>query len=211
MEQAQALQRARQALGAQEAEAECSRRARELADTQATLSLLEAGTRPEEIEAERARLARLQEEARYLQGVQGRLAVHSPVAGVVTTPRLKERVGQFVREGDLIAVVEDPALLEAEVTLAEQEVARVQPGQRAELKARALPFDTFAARVDRMAPAAGRGEAQSCVTLYCLLDNDGAGLRPGMTGHARVFTGRRSVGRFLLDRALRFLRTEFWW
>jgi hypothetical protein len=32
-----------------------------------------------------------------------------------------------------------------------------------------------------------------------------------MTGHARVYTGRQSVGRVLLDRGLRFLRTEFWW
>jgi multidrug efflux pump subunit AcrA (membrane-fusion protein) len=211
MEQAQAQQRARQALGVQEAEAECSRRARELAEAQATLTLLEAGTRPEEIEAERARLARLEDEARYLEGVRGRLAIHGPVAGVITTPRLKEKVGQFVHEGDLICVVEDAALLEAEVALAEQDVARVQEGQRVQLKARALPFETFAARVDRIAPVAGRVEAQSSVILYCRLDNEGDSLRPGMTGYARVFTGRRSVGRFLLDRALLFLRTEFWW
>jgi hypothetical protein len=32
-----------------------------------------------------------------------------------------------------------------------------------------------------------------------------------MTGYARVFTGRRSLGSVLLDRALRWVRTEFWW
>jgi hypothetical protein len=32
-----------------------------------------------------------------------------------------------------------------------------------------------------------------------------------MTGHARVYTGRRAIGLILADRALRFLRTEFWW
>ena len=40
---------------------------------------------------------------------------------------------------------------------------------------------------------------------------DPAGLRPGMTGHARVYSGKRPIGAVLLDRALRFLRTEFWW
>jgi len=49
------------------------------------------------------------------------------------------------------------------------------------------------------------------VTLYCRLGNEGPDLRPGMTGQARVFTGRRSVGEVLLDRGLRLLRTEFWW
>jgi multidrug efflux pump subunit AcrA (membrane-fusion protein) len=209
--QAQAQKKARQALATQEAETELARRDKELADARATLTLLEAGTRPQEIEAERARLARLQEEERYLKGVPARLAVHSPVAGLIITPRLKEKIGQYVREGELICTVEDPALLEAEVALAEQDMAQVQVGQAVELKARALPFERFRARVDRIAPAAGRGEVQSTVTLYCRLANAGVELRPGMTGQARVFTGRRSVGRVLLDRTLRLLRTEFWW
>jgi hypothetical protein len=32
-----------------------------------------------------------------------------------------------------------------------------------------------------------------------------------MTGYARVDTGRRPIGAILLDRILRFVRTEFWW
>ena len=36
-------------------------------------------------------------------------------------------------------------------------------------------------------------------------------LKPGMTGYARVDTGRRPVGAILADRLMRYLRTEFWW
>jgi hypothetical protein len=32
-----------------------------------------------------------------------------------------------------------------------------------------------------------------------------------MSGHARITTGTRSPGLILVDRALRYLRTEFWW
>jgi hypothetical protein len=32
-----------------------------------------------------------------------------------------------------------------------------------------------------------------------------------MTGHARIDMGRQSAGKVLLDRVLRYLRTEFWW
>jgi multidrug efflux pump subunit AcrA (membrane-fusion protein) len=217
--QAESQKRHRQALGTREAiagldaEAELARRQKDLADAQAALHLLEAGTRPEEVEAERARLARLHEEARYLEGLQAQLLVQSPVGGVITTARLRERLGQYLREGELICQVEEPAALEAEVALPEEEVARVQPGQPVRLKARALPFETFTARVDRIAPAAVRGDAQSTVIVYCRLPlpPDGAALRPGMTGYARVYTGRRPVAGFLLDRALRFFRTEFWW
>jgi hypothetical protein len=103
---------------------------------------------------------------------------------VIVTPRLKERFMQYVREGDVIAVVEESAVLEAEITLAEQDVARVQPGEPVELKARALPFDICKARVDRIAPAAGRGDVQSTLTVYCRLEAGEAALRSGMTGHA---------------------------
>jgi multidrug resistance efflux pump len=211
LEQAQAEKRVREAKGTLEAETELARRQRELADVQATLSLLELGPRSEEVEGERARLARLQEEARYLEQLQDRLPVHSPVPGLVTTPRLKEKVGQYLCEGELICVVEEPAGLEVEITLAEQDVARVRPGQAVALRARTLPFETLQAQVGRIAPAAGRGDVQSTFSVYCRLDDCPPGLRPGMTGYGRIDTGQRPLGGILLDRALRWLRTECWW
>jgi multidrug efflux pump subunit AcrA (membrane-fusion protein) len=210
-EQAEAQQRVRQAQGTHEAERELTRSEKELAEARATLALMEVGTRQEQIDAEQARLARLREEFRYLEIVKGKLLVHSPVSGLVTTSRLKEKVGQYVREGDLICVVEDPAQLEAEITLAEQDVFRVHSDHAVALKARAHPLMTFPARLDRLAPTAGRGDVQSTVIAYCRLDDHHGELRPGMTGHARIYTGRRPVGAILFERGMRFLRTEFWW
>jgi multidrug efflux pump subunit AcrA (membrane-fusion protein) len=210
-EQAQADKRARQARGCQEAEAELARREKEWADARAALTLLEAGTRPEEIEAERAHLARLREELQYLESLQKKEPVYSRVAGVIATPHLKEKLNQYVREGELIAIVEAVGGLEAEITVAEQDVERVREGQRVELKARALPFQTFSAQVDRIAPVAERGDVQGSVTVHCRLDEGSALLRPGMTGHARIYTGCQSAGKVLVDRALRYVRAEFWW
>jgi multidrug resistance efflux pump len=209
--EAEAAKRAHQAKGTLEAEAELARREKELAEAQGVLRLLEAGTRPQEVEAERARLAGLREEVRHLEDQQGKQAVTAPVPGLVVTAYLKQKVGQYLRKGDLICVVEEPAALEAEITLAEQDAARVQKGQDIELKARAMPYETLATKVDRIAPAAGRGEQQSSVAIYCRLNDSPAHLRSEMTGYARVHTGHRPMGAIVLDRALRFVRTEFWW
>src|SRR5262249_5905996 len=166
-EQVRADKRARQARGCQEAEAELARRDKAWADDRAALTLMEAGTRPEELEAERARLARLSEEVQYLETLKGKEYLCSRVAGVVATPHLKEMVNTYVREGEPIAVVEEAGSLEAEIILPEQDVERVREGQRIELKARALPFQTFSAQVDRIAPVAQRGEVQGSVTVHC--------------------------------------------
>lgn len=218
--ESQAARRAYEAKGTLEAETELARREKELADSQAALRLLEVGTRLEEIQVEQARLAQLQEEARHLEQQRKSQAVTSPTQGLITTPRFKEKIGQYLKEGDLICIVEDPSGLEAEITLAEQEVERVREGQSIELKARALPFALFTSQVDRVAPVAERGDVQGSVTIHCRLcpgamrgapDSARDPLRPGMSGHARIHTGQRPVGQILINRLLRYVRTEFWW
>jgi multidrug efflux pump subunit AcrA (membrane-fusion protein) len=209
--EAQAAMRALEAKGTLEAEAELARREKELAEAQAALRLLEAGTRREEVEAARARLASLQEELKHLEEERRKQDVFSPISGLLVTPRLREKVGQYLHEGDPICVVEAKRGLEAEIALAEQDVARVRPGQEIRLKARARPYQTFLSQVDRVATSGVRGEAQSSLTVYCRLYEAPDDLRTEMTGYARIDTGRRPIGAILLDRMLRFVRTEFWW
>jgi hypothetical protein len=108
-------------------------------------------------------------------------------------------------------VVEEPAILEAEITLAEQDVSRIQIDSVVELKAPAYPFETFHGRVVRIAPRAVPGMVHGTVLVTCRVEGPVTGLQPGMTGHARILCGERSLGAILVDRSLRFLRTEFWW
>ena len=64
----------------------------------------------------------------------------------------------------------------------------------------------------RIAPLAATEEnAQSTVVVHCAMNETAPVLRTSMSGYARIYTGRRSVGGIILDRAMRLLRTEFWW
>ena len=182
-----------------------------MTEARAVLGVLEAGVRAREMEVENCRLNGLREEERYLLALGMKRVVCSPVAGVVTTPRLREKAGQYLREGDPLCVIEEPDLLEVEIALAEQDVSRVQPGQTAKLRALAMPFETLQAHVERVAPAACRGDTQTTVAVYCWLDGGPPGLRTGMTGYGRICTGSHPLGGIFLDRAIRWLRTETWW
>jgi multidrug efflux pump subunit AcrA (membrane-fusion protein) len=210
LEQAESERRARQTRGTLEAEAELASRQHQLKDAESALKLLEAGSRPERIEAQPAQLTRLNEEANYLEQLRERLTICSRVAGIVVTPRLKEKIGQYVHEGDILGVVEEPTGADVEISLAEQDVARIQVGHTVTLKVRALPFETFQSKVERIAPAADQGEVQSTVVVYCGSGNLADDLRPGMTGYARVTTGRRPIGEVIIAHVLRYVRTEFW-
>jgi putative peptide zinc metalloprotease protein len=174
------------------------------------LELLEAGARPEELDAQHARLNRIQEELRYLEELQTKLLVYSPVGGFVSTPHFRELVDQFFNEGDAVLLVEDIAGLEAEVQLDEQAARRVTEEQSVVLRPRAVPLKRIAAHVRRVSVAADASETGSTVTVYCALDEPSPLLRPGMSGYARIHTGKRPVGAILLDRLLRHLRTDYW-
>ncbi len=70
---------------------------------------------PEKLEAEEARLNRLNEEVAYLERLGEKLLVFSKAHGIVTTAHLKEKLGQDVEEGELICMIEEPTLLEADI------------------------------------------------------------------------------------------------
>jgi multidrug resistance efflux pump len=211
--QAVTHRRAREAAGTLAYEAEAARREKELADARSALALLEARGRVEDIEAEKARQARLKEELRYLEDQRSRLNVSCPTAGLVITPRMKEKIGQYLEKGDLVCVIEDRSALVAEVLLNEQDAAGVEPGQYVELKARALPFQTFRGRVERIAASATKekGDVQSKLVAYCAIEDAPAELSSGMTGFGRIHRPSRPLGMIVTNDLLRWIRTEFWW
>jgi multidrug efflux pump subunit AcrA (membrane-fusion protein) len=219
LEQTRAEKRSRAASATIVVEADLARRGKELADAGIALKLLEAGSRREEIDAQRAAVARLSEELRYLEDLQQKTELVTGVRGVVTTPKLREQVGRYFEQGALICLIEDPASLEAELKLDEQSARRVAAGQDVTLKFRSLPLESFPATVRHIAPSADPSEVNSTLTVYCDPDarsdrvagRSQGKLRGGLSGYARISTGRRSIGTVMLDRLLRSLRTEYWW
>lgn len=209
--QVSAQKRERLALGTLEQESELAKREKDHADAAAILKLLEAGSRPEDLDAERARLARVKEERTFLEKQQGRLKLTSPVGGVIITPRLQEKVGQYFKEGDLICEVEEPASMEIEIPLEEQEIERVAAGMRVDLKPRSMPFQTVSAKVHRVAPQATVGKVQSTVNVVCQPEIATPELVANMTGYARIYGQRSSLAGYLSHRAWRYFRTEIWW
>ncbi|HYG76841.1 MAG TPA: HlyD family efflux transporter periplasmic adaptor subunit [Planctomycetota bacterium] len=211
LEQIQAQRAARQAAGTQEKEDEIARRELEVSEARGRLALLQAGTRVEELEAIHAQIARLREEHCFLEIQQQRLNVESPVGGLVATPHLAQKIGQYVREGEVICEVEDPRDLNAELVLSEQDASLVGRERMVSLYPRVMPMVALSASVERLATRVVPGQAQGSLTVYCQLKEFAPELRPGMTGHARIHCGRKPLGQILYERLVRSIRTEFWW
>src|SRR5258708_16039773 len=116
--------------------------------------------------------------------------VKGRAGGMGSGAGMGDKVGEYVEKGALICVIENLESLQVEIVVREDEVFGVQPGRRVELKARALPFETFVAEIERIAPSAvsaaapvaDAGNHQNSVVVHCRVDNRGLKLKSGMTG-----------------------------
>ena len=137
----------------------------------------------------------------------------SPIDGVITTPKLKDKIGQAVKKGDLVAKVHEMKTLTVEIAVPENEIAEIVVGQKVVLKVRAFPGLSFESQVVAIAPIATEptdSRAERTVRVTTRLDNSAQLLKPEMTGHAKIFCGERRLFDLTTRRLVRFFKVEFW-
>jgi multidrug resistance efflux pump len=187
---------------------------REAEEAHARLKLLLAGSRPEEIEGMEAEVARLAAQRSQLLDQLELVRVASPMAGVITTPKVREKVGQYMKKGDLIAEVHALTTITAEIVVSEKEIGDVQVGYPVVVRARAFPEETFYGIVAAIAPAAAGDDKETwrgkSVRVATQIDNADLRLKAEMTGNAKVSCGKRRVVELLTRRIVRYVRVEFW-
>ncbi len=186
---------------------------KETEEARARLHLLEAGSRPEEIEGAEATLARLLSQRSHLEDQLRLVMVRSAVDGVVTTPKPRERVGQYVKKGDLIVDVHEFASVRAEIAVPEREIGDVKVGQAVTIKARAFPERPSEGRVIAIAPVAVKDEEAwrgRVFRVTTAIDNPDHLLKADMTGTAKIYCGQRRLFDVLSRRLARYVRVEFW-
>ncbi|HKQ38608.1 MAG TPA: efflux RND transporter periplasmic adaptor subunit, partial [Verrucomicrobiae bacterium] len=188
-------------------------RRKEIQEAEDKLKLLQAGSRPEEIDATAAELSRLTSHRAYLEGQLKLLNIHSPADGTVTTYKIREKVGQAVKKGDLICEVHEMRKVTVEIAVSEKEIADVTVGQRVLLKARAYPLERFEARVMAIAPVAIEPEddhTQRTVRVRTELENPKLLLKPEMSGQAKIYCGEKRLLEIIARRFVRFFKVDFW-
>jgi multidrug resistance efflux pump len=203
-----------------------------LASAQKNLERVRSGARQEAIQAAEAEVERLKAELAYHDQMVALGEITAPCAGYVVTAGIRERVGQVVESGELIAVLYNTSEIYAEIAAHEAAAAQVREAMPVNIRLNALDGrlvtgrvesvsraseDDTAFRVDRfrsdrecrVEEAVDRDERPR-VRVQVALDSHGYNLVPGMTGKARIVVGQDRFWRALLRPILRFFRVEVW-
>jgi len=118
--------------------------------------------------------------------------VKAPIAGQVAQRFLE--IGAAVAPaagvpGTAVALVVNPAQLEVDVNVVEQDVSRVRPGQEARVRVVGFPSETFLGRVARVSPVVDRVSRTTLVVIEML--PSGGKLRSGMFADVELVVGQK--------------------
>ncbi len=154
------------------------------------------------------------EETKHLQVV-------SPISGTVTTPRLHDLLGAYLKSGTEVAEVADLSTMTARVYVPEFGMRDVRLGAPVRLHAESQ-FKPWSGSLESLAPApsnieAGLLETQNLEGIRpprfymgkVELQNRGD-LREGMSGNAKILVGRRSPAGFIWRFARDLVGRRMW-
>lgn len=157
-----------------------------------------------------------------LQQKVAMLEVRSPIAGVILTPYLHDRIGTYLKEGDLVAEVGDVGQLKARIYVPEYEIRHVNRGAEVHLRT-GSQFLGFDRRVTSLSPASEDAITglESVVQYKGLhpppyyvvetaVPNPSSELRAGMTGDAKIFASRKSFAWFVAHDIGEYLGGKLW-
>jgi len=159
---------------------------------------------------ERVKLDQTEREIALYQTKLEQTQIRAPMTGVIVTPRLDEKRGQFIRRGEAFCETADTNPVVIEAAIAEDDIGLVRPGQEVWLKANTFPQRKFIGRVTRISPQATVEQDAHVFIVRAEIDNPELDLRSGMVGRAKILTGSRSVGYVLLHDPLRWFQKKIW-
>ncbi|MDP2960805.1 MAG: efflux RND transporter periplasmic adaptor subunit, partial [candidate division Zixibacteria bacterium] len=174
--------------------------ASELIIAQNTLKILKKGAKEEEIEMSRAEIGRLEAKAKFFRDQVSASDFKTPISGIVTQ----------VRPAGKIISIANYDTMRVLIPVSEKDLDVIKSGQKVKAKVRSFPFKSFSGVVTRIAYQGEKYKSRQIFLITSKIDNTQFLLKPGMTGQAKIYCGKRSIISLLLRRIIRWLRVEVW-
>jgi multidrug resistance efflux pump len=139
-----------------------------------------------------------------------RARITAPFDGVLISGDLVQSLGAPVQRGSPLLVVSPSDRYRIIVEIDERDIADVAIGAPGRLRLTALPDQSTAFSVLRIAPVAVTRDGRHFFEAEGRLDSTSATLRPGLEGVARIEAPRRSLAGIALRRLTGWLRLALW-
>jgi len=169
-----------------------------------------------------AKRDQLAQQTRLLASETANLELKSPISGIVTTPRIADRLGTFVTEGTEVAEVADTTTMRARIYVSEYDMHKYRPDAHGRLHVDGILGKWDAGNVQVSAASSeiapglidlSKFRGMRPPTFYemdLIVGNPDGRLKPGMVGAGRVYGQRRSLAGFAYREIAAFLGRKVW-
>jgi putative peptide zinc metalloprotease protein len=168
---------------------------------------------------------RLQKELAVAAANLDALQIRAPFDGVITTPNIRERVGQFLEAGEEFCRLSDPRTMKARIFVSDRDLNDVRPGAPARVKVLPYAFRTYSGHVEQILPAASTDaplsqtqkltrlgqELTNHFVVVMVFPNPDGTLTSGMTGVAKITVKSRPLAWQVGRSTWYWLRSQIWW
>jgi RND family efflux transporter MFP subunit len=134
----------------------------------------------------------------------------APIDGLVIQGDLSQALGAPVQRGDVLLTLAPRDAFRLIVEVDERDIGGVVLGQGGQLALSALPGERLDFTVSRISPMALTLEGRTAFEIEAAFGQPPAGLRPGLSGVAKIDVGTRSLGWVATHRIGDWLRMATW-
>jgi putative peptide zinc metalloprotease protein len=158
-----------------------------------------------------------------LSEMNAALELKAPLAGTVITPKVQDQLGAYLKAGTEFLEIADLSRMRARIYSSEYDLYKIRTGETAKLqldgvlRRRNGQVSLVSARPTEPPPGAPENERgsrsdepQQYYFVDIVLENPGNELKPGMTGIARVYGRRRSIGGMAMEEIKNFWGRKLW-
>ena len=181
--------------------------AEKLASAEGAARSAEANRNQQQAAEQTAKAQTLSTELNAIRARQTSLVIRAPFDGIVATPQIEQRVGDYVDQGESILTLSDRSQMKARILVRDWEIADVQVGESAKLNVAAYPFTTYTGSVQKIMPAAATDtpisenklvrfgqETTNFIGVVLDFPNENGHLHEGFTGTAKIYGASHSLG-----------------
>ena len=164
------------------------------------LKIMKNGTRPEELSMAQSDIRRLEARIKFLESQVSASQIKSPIHGVVTS---------ISYDGNLLSIA-NLDTMRVLIQVSEKNLDVLKEGLLVKLKVRSYPLLSFWGKVTKISQMADMGGPKKIFPVTCKIENKGHPLKPGMSGYAKIYCGKRSIFNLLTRKIVNYLRVEVW-
>jgi putative peptide zinc metalloprotease protein len=152
------------------------------------------------------------------------LVLRAPIAGLITTPGVERRAGEYLTEGENFVTIADRSTMRARVLVRDWELQDVAEGAAVKMNVRSYAYRTFSGTLRQILPAAASDEPvteekrtvsavrpqSNYFAVVLEFPNQDGVLREGLTGTAKIYGRWRPVAWQWARGGWRWLRSQIW-